>query len=314
MTNKIIRLRHIAIIVSVIILAIGMAVGTICHFLSNGFFNYGDEFAQYKSVEITTSVPEDLHGDIVQQIASDAVAPYGAYEISFSQGSSYTPNTVVCKFYMSASDEDIAKAVAAVQACFEENNFNDATVASYVNELPPEGRSQLMFLSIALASAVAFQAIYFAFRFKPGMALSALATQLVAVGLYASLLAITRCPVGLEAMAFALLTAVVTMLCNGIFFDKVKKSFKDEANAKADRLDLIADGAKATSKLNIAICAFIAVAVVIFGIFAIIALPTVSTLAPVAACLLSVISCVYAFGVVSPASYALINKIDRRKK
>ena len=45
--NKIIKLRHIALIITVVIIAIGMAVGTICHFVSNGFFNYGDEFASY---------------------------------------------------------------------------------------------------------------------------------------------------------------------------------------------------------------------------------------------------------------------------
>ena len=312
--NKIIKLRHIALIITVVIIAIGMAVGTICHFVSNGFFNYGDEFASYKSVTVTTSVPEDVSGNAAKSIAQDALSSLGAYEVSFSQGTGHTPNTVIYKFYTSVSDESLSSAVGALEQAFGEQGLEDATAVFNVNTSVPEGLHQLNFFAIAIASAVVFQAIYFAIRYKIGMALSSLGTQLAAVGVYASLLAITRCPVGLEAIAFAALTVVLTMICNAIFFDKVKKSFKDEANAKADRLDLIADGARTTAKLNAFVFTAAAIAAVIVAIFAIIASPAAITLAPFAVCLLSIIPCAFACAVFSPASYALIGVIDRRKK
>ena len=43
---------HLFIIISSLFIAIGMAVGTICHFCANGFFNYGGEFKSYNSVNI----------------------------------------------------------------------------------------------------------------------------------------------------------------------------------------------------------------------------------------------------------------------
>lgn len=310
--NKIVKLRHIAVIVSVLIIVIGMAVGTICHFISNGFFNYGGEFASYKSVEVTTSVVEDTSGDAAKQIASDALSSLGAYEVTFSQATGYVPNTVVYKFYNSVSDQSIANAVQAVKDAFSEKGMEDGTVASFVNDGYAEGIFQLNFAAIALASAVVFQAIYFAVRYKPGMALSALCSQLVVVGVYASLLAITRCPVGLEAIAFAALAVIVTMICNGISFDRIKKSYKDEANAKADRLDLISEGVGATAKLNAFVCAAVAVIAVVFAIFAFIASPTAATLLPFAVCLLSVVSCAFTFGVFTPSSYALMSGMDRR--
>ncbi|MDE7087212.1 MAG: hypothetical protein K2O67_03365, partial [Clostridia bacterium] len=50
---------HLFIIISVLFIAIGMAVGTICHFCANGFFNYGGEFASYTSVKVTYTVSEN---------------------------------------------------------------------------------------------------------------------------------------------------------------------------------------------------------------------------------------------------------------
>lgn len=312
--NKIIKLRHIALIITVVIIAIGMAVGTICHFVSNGFFNYGDEFASYKSVTVTTSVPEDVSGNAAKSIAQDALSSLGAYEVSFSQGTGHTPNTVIYKFYTSVSDESLSSAVGALEQAFGEQGLEDATAVFNVNTSVPEGLHQLNFFAIAIASAVVFQAIYFAIRYKIGMALSSLGTQLAAVGVYASLLAITRCPVGLEAIAFAALTVVITMICNGVLFDKIKKSYKDEANAKVENLALITESAQATWKTGAIICAAAVIAIVVFGIFAVIASPSAATLAPFAASIISVLAAAYASEVFAPATYSLINAMDRRVK
>lgn len=307
--NKIIKLRHIAVIISVIIIAIGMAVGTVCHIISDGFFNYGDEFASYTSVEVTTSAVEDTDGSAAKEIASEALSSYGAYEVTFSQATGLMPNTVTYKF---GGDVALGDALADIQAKFDERGMEDATVSSFVNDGVANGIFQLNFAAIALASAVVFQAIYFAIRLKPGMALSALCSQLVVVGLYASLLAITRCPVGLEAIAFAALAVVICMICNGISFDSVKKSFKNDANEKAENIGLVSDCFASTFRLNAFIVAAVAVAVVVFAVFAFIAMPAAVTLLPYAACLVSLVSCALTCGVFTPASYALMSGLDRR--
>ena len=312
--TKIVKLRHLAVIVSIVIIAIGMAVGTICHFVSNGFFNYGDEFASYKSVEVTTSIPEDVNGNVARQIASEELSGLGAYEVSFSEGTGTVPNTVVYKFSTSVSNDELSSAVEAIQSRFEDRGMEDSSVSYHLNEGVAGGIYQLNFAAIALASAVAFQAIYFAIRLKPGMALSAICSQLAAVGVYASLLAITRCPVGLEAIAFAALTVVITMICNGVLFDKIKKSYKDEANAKVENLALITESAQATWKTGAIICAAAVIAIVVFGIFAVIASPSAATLAPFAASIISVLAAAYASEVFAPATYSLINAMDRRVK
>lgn len=312
--TKIVNMRHLAVIVSVVIMAIGMAVGTICHFVSNGFFNYGDEFASYKSVEVTTSIPEDINGNIARQIASDELSWLNPYEVSFSAGTGTAPNTVIYKFSLSVSDSDLESAVSTIQERLASNGMEDGSVSAHLNEGVPEGLYQLSFAAIALASAVVFQAIYFAIRLKPGMALSAICSQLTTVGVYASLLAITRCSVGLEAIAFAALAVIVTMVCNGIFFGNLKRAFKDEANAKVDKYKLVADSAASTVKLNAFICIAAAAMVVIFAIFAMIASATFATLMPYISCLLAIAACAYVFCIFAPANYAMFCGLDRKRK
>ena len=310
--TKILKLRHIVLIVSVIIMAIGMAVGTVCHFVSNGFFNYGDEFSSYKSIEVTTSAVEDVNGNTLLEVANEELASLGAYEVSFSKSTGYLPNTVVYKLGTSVSDEAIDEAVAAVKAHFEGEGYEDFTVSSYFNEAKVNGIYVLNFTAIALSSAVVFQAIYFAIRFKPGMALAGLMSQVAAVGVYASLLAITRCPVGLEAIAFAAVAVVLNMILCGLFFDNVKKSYKDENNEKAETLQLIAAGGQSTAKVNLFVCIAAAAAAVILAVFALIAAPSFVTLAPFAAFLIAVISCAFAFALFTPSAYAVVSVIDRR--
>lgn len=314
MMNKIVNLRHIAVIVSVVIMAIGMAVGTICHFVSNGFFNYGDEFASYKSVEVTTSVPEDINGELLGTIAADELSSLGAYEVSFAEGSGIQPNTVIYKFPASASDSDLQAAVDSIIARFEERGLEDGSASLHSNTGVAGGIWQLNYAAIALASAVVIQAIYFAIRLKPGMALSAVLSQLAAVGVYASLLAITRCPVGLEAIALAAVLTVITMICNGIFFGKVKSLYKDESNAKADKLSLVATGAESTAKFGAFICIAFAAAAVIFAVFALIASPSIQTILPYVVCIIAAAACAYNFAVFAPANYAQLCGIDRRGK
>lgn len=311
MMNKILKMRHIALIVSVIIIAIGMAVGTVCHFVSNGFFNYGAEFASYKSIQITTSIPEDVSGNKAKKIAEDALSSLGAYEVHFSEGTATAPNTVTYYFPMSASDDELASAVEDIKAAFEQQKMEDASAGVLKQTAVPDGGWQLGLAAIAVSCAAFLQAVYFAFRYKPGMALSSLCSQAAVVGIYAALLAITRCPVGIQTADFAVIAVAVTMICNGVFFSSVKNAFKDESNVKTDKYELIAGSAASTAKVNIAVCVALAVAIVIFGVFALIAAPGAATLSAYLASLIAVVACAFTFGVFTPASYGLLSAIDK---
>ena len=54
MTNlKISAKMHIMIIVSAVIIALGIAVGCVCHFVADGYFNYSGEYKSYQSVTVS---------------------------------------------------------------------------------------------------------------------------------------------------------------------------------------------------------------------------------------------------------------------
>lgn len=312
--NKVLKLRHIAIIAAVVVIAIGMAVGTVCHFLAGGFFNYGDEFASYKSVEITTSIPEDVHGDTAKAVAEEALSGLGAYQASFSEGTGLVPNKVIYKFYSSASDADLNSAVERAVQLLADKGMEDGTAMLHVNEGFAGGSWQLALAGIALASAVVFQGVYFTLRYKLGMAIAALGTQVASVGLYAALLALTRCPVGLEAIAFTAVVVVVNMICSAIFFDKVKRSYKDDSNAKTATLELVTLGASASVKPAAVVCIAAAAVAVILGLFSFIAAPAAITLAPYGAALIAVVCSALAFAFICPASYGELCGMDRKLK
>ena len=54
MTNlKLCSKMHVMLIVSSVLIAVGIAVGLICQFVAGGYFNYGDDYKSYKSVEVS---------------------------------------------------------------------------------------------------------------------------------------------------------------------------------------------------------------------------------------------------------------------
>lgn len=312
--TKIIKMRHLAVIIGIVLIAIGMAVGTICHFVGGGFFSYGGEFASYKSVEVTAYNVGDNSGETLKNLAEDKLGSLGAYNVTFSEAQTNTPNTVVYKFSQSVSDEKLKEAANSLQSALDEAGLFNATVEVHFNQGVVGGLYLLKFAAIAIASAVAFQALYSLVRFKPGMALAALCSQIFVVGLYAALLAITRCPIGLEAIAFGIVAVVLNMICSSLFFDKVKKAYKEESKAKVSKLDLVTEGAQSTIKTNAFVCIAAVVAVVIFMIFAVVASPAWATLVPYGAAVFAIAACACAFGVFTPAVYSLFSAIDKRKK
>ena len=47
---------HILIIISSLIIAVGLAMGLVFEFVSDGYFNYGGEYESYKSVVVNYEI------------------------------------------------------------------------------------------------------------------------------------------------------------------------------------------------------------------------------------------------------------------
>jgi preprotein translocase subunit SecF len=169
--------RHLFIILSVVIIAIGMAVGTVCHFVSNGFFNYQSEFSSYKSVTVSYLAAEQTEDD-VKNICEQALSDLHPVEVSYSDVS--TGGEIVYKFSQDAETSALEKATEQINVKLSANGLS---VASFHEATTFVGGSRvLIYTSIALASAAVFQCLYFLLRYKLRAALSALATSVTSVG------------------------------------------------------------------------------------------------------------------------------------
>lgn len=302
---------HLFVIISVIVVAIGMAVGTICHFLAGGFFNYGGEFSNYKSIVITCSVAEDADGSKVKEISQNALSGIGYVEYSFSDEGSVS-NEFVYKFAYSTDTQKLEEATRAINSALSSNGLVDSVATLHEGVTEIGGKKVAIYASIALASVIAFQAIYVGLRYKWGMAIVALASQVNNLAIYAALLALTRIPVGIECVAYAALIFIVTAITSGIYFDKIRKALKQEVNAKVSISQLSDDAAHASYKTGAFICASAAIVCVISAIFAIIANPSFASLVPCVSALISVIACWYGYSMFTPALYGGISKLDKK--
>ena len=73
---KISSKMHLFIIISTVIVAIGLAVGLVCHFVANGFFNPGDNYSSYKAVKVLYSDLQ-ISSERVEEICEQAFADSG---------------------------------------------------------------------------------------------------------------------------------------------------------------------------------------------------------------------------------------------
>lgn len=304
---------HIFLIISILIIAIGMAIGTVFHFISDSFFNYGDEFTDYSSVTVTYLIAEQSEED-VDKVCTQSFGDLKPIEVNYAkdvQGSSVSEIT-----YKFSGNTDSAKLESVVKAINSKISTDDGlSVAAYHKAQTLVGGSKvLVFTAIALGSAVAFEVLYLAVRYrKLGMVLAALAAQVNNFGLYAALLAITRIPLGIEGVAFSALVVALTAIASCVFFDKVKFGLKDGSYNRATVGELIDGSAKSTYKINATLCAATAVAIIIVAVFAAIAYGSALTLAAYAVALIAVLACWYGFSLFTPAIYGGLAKLDVKK-
>lgn len=300
---------HLFIIISCLVIAIGMAVGTICHYVSNGFFNYGSEFASYKCVTVTYYTAEYRDADEIKPLCDEQLKGFKAYEVSTSD--TVLGGEIVYKFSPATSTSGLQSATDAItEALLAKVGENKLTTVSMHEATISEGGSRaITFASIAVASAVAFQFIYFIIRYKLRAACSALLASVHNLGVYAALLAITRLPLGAEAIAVGGAVVLLTIILTCILFDKTRRNFKSDKYAKTDRVEVIDASAIDVRKVTLfSLCALAAVALV-FGVFAAISSMYVGALAACAVMILGVIACCYGTVFFTPAVHSGVDAL-----
>ncbi|MGN1061191.1 MAG: hypothetical protein ACI4QN_05605 [Candidatus Coproplasma sp.] len=310
MTNlKVCKRLHVFIFISVLFIAIGMAIGTICHFVANGFFNYGGEFSSYKSISATYYYSEHKADTDFKAICKDAVSGISPIDVSYAV--SDIGEEIVYKFSVNTDNAKLQTAVDAINANFTGLESSAVLHEGFVNE---GGARNLVYAAIALASAAAFQFLYYILRYKLRAAFSALLACVHNLGVYAALLAVTRIPVGTEAVAIGAAVVVLTMILSGLLFDRTRKNFKNEKYVKANRVDVVETSASEVRIITVTTLAALAITAVVFGVFASISVAYIGAFAPAIVALLGVIACFYGSVFFAPAVHGAIDECCQRIK
>lgn len=304
---------HLFIIISVLFIAIGMAVGTICHFCANGFFNYGEEFSSYKCVTVTYYTSEYKDADAIRPVCDEALKGFNAYEVSY-----YSDNRmggeIVYKYSAGTDGEKLQSAVDALNVALDKNGSGLNVASLHEVSVNEGGARALTYAAIALASAAAFQFLYFIFRYKLRAAFSALLACVHNLGVFVAFAAITRIPVGAQFIAIGAAVVLLTMILTCVLFDRTRKNFKNEIYAKKERVEVVDTSACEVRTVSfIAVCA-VAVAVVVLGVFAAISQMWIGALAPYGLALLGLIACFYGALFFTPAVHGAIDGVCEKAK
>ena len=313
---------HLFIVITSIIIAIGIAVGIICHCVGGKYFNYGGDFASYKSVTVTYSDidfsgkqedPEKLIDDICLSSFDKAGISYYSVEYGEKSGG----DTITYKFVESTESSKLISAVETINESIA--SLKGDAVFSYAswNKVSAVYAGSTAFVrgGIVLASIVVFHFLYFLIRYRLTMAFAALLADAHNLALYLSLLAITRVPVTSAIMTFAIITVLITLIGTCVLFDKMRKNLKTDDKKSIEGTLIVDKTADETFLLNLVVPACIAaVAVVVFILMSISSLSPLAIMAPVFMALISCASCVYGTSMFVPAVYSRFKVIGDNYK
>ena len=301
--------------ISIAILVIGMVLGTIGHFVWNGFFNYGDEFAPYKSVVIRYSAAE-YNEETVKPIVDKAFEGLSGYSVSYTDALS--GGEIVYKFSKNADTDKLLEAAEKINAALNTIKGDDVAPlnVAYVREgnIGEGGARALVFASIATASAVGFAFLYYILRYKLRAACTALLACVHNLGIFVSLVALTRLPVGIELVTISAVIVFLTLLLCGVFFDKSRRNFKNEAYAKSERAEVIDISAQQSFKITAAALIAIAAVALVFGVFAAIAAMSISSFLIAPLVILGALACCYGMIFFVPSVYVKIDALCEKIK
>ena len=306
---------HLFIIISSLIIALGLAVGTVCHFVADGYFNYGSDWGSYKSVTVSYENVEFSSEETVTQICDKAFSDAGIKSFSRTFGDTSTGGEIVYKFVCSTDDTKLSNAVVLIKAAIDERGTESggitlSTASTHNAEALLVGGKALKMFAITLASVIAFHFVYFVIRYKLTMALAAVLADVHNLALFVSLLALIRVPVGTAMLVFALLTVLLTMIGTCVAFDRIRKNIKDENFVKLAVEEQVDRGFAESFVVNLFLpCCVAAVAVLLFVFTAISSLSLLAIISPAICALLMCAVCFYGTALFTPSVYSRFKKI-----
>lgn len=297
---------HILIIVSALVIAIGVAIGLVGQFALNGYFNYGSEYASYKSVVVDYAYIDYGDEEAVKEICDKAFDQAGVSYYTSTYGATNGGGELTFKFSNSVSTEKITAAKNSIQATLtggEASNLSGADFHEVTTKLG--GGKALTYCAIALASVMALHFLYLVIRYKLTMAFAGILADVHNLAIYVSLLAITRIPVGSAACTFAVITVLLTIIGTCFLFDKLRKNLKKEEFAKLEVNEQV-DTCTSASVCNVVTTSvFVAAAAAItLVLLAISALSLTVIITPVVLAVISAVSAVYGTLFFIPAVYS----------
>ncbi|MDE5729159.1 MAG: hypothetical protein K2I20_03180 [Clostridia bacterium] len=294
---------HLFIIVSSVLIALGIMVGVICHFVANGYFNYGGDWASYKEVTVSYAYVDYTDESEVIEICNKNFSDCGLKYQSLTTGKSSEGGEIVYTFSIAADDTQLSNAVVLIGAAF--NGAIQTSVSAHTQEALLGGALTIDRCCIALACIIVVHFLYFVIRYKFTMALAAVLADIHNLGIFLSLLSLTRIPVASSVLAFAALTLLITVIGTSLLFDRMRRNAKNEDLKKLSAFEHADLGANECLTLNLIIPACLAsVAALLFVLLSISSLSPVVILAPVFAALVSFISCAYGTVFFTPSVYS----------
>lgn len=324
MMTKLISKLRLFFVVSLLIIVLGMAVGTVCHFIAGGFYNYGGEYSSYKSVTVSYIWADVMGGKAedgesasvdVEAICLEAFETEGVKHYTKTVQSTGTGEEITFRFTTSVDSEALQNAVKTI-------NFEIVKQTAAYTEAPHSyamfgdeqaiagGEHVLARAAIALAVIVAIHLIYTVIRYKLCAMCAAFVADLHNIALFASLLALCRIPVTSSVLVFGVLVALVTVIGVTLTLDAIKRNLKDESNAKLSVEEITGLSANQTYKINIALAAFLVIAgALILALMAISTLSLVAVLSPALCAIVAFIVCCYGNVLFVPSVYPFIRNV-----
>lgn len=317
---------HLLIIISIAVIFIGALVGTICQFVANGFFNYSEEYSNYRTVTVKYentdfSAKGKEPAIIVRDICDGVFSEKGIKSYEVAVGDTKTGGTVIYKFTYSTDKDQLASAKEAINIKLAEIIKEESAVANNsafasVSETLLGGGKTIAMAAIAISACIVFHFVYFVIRYKFTMALGAILADLHNLALFLMLMALTRIPVGSSIATFAVITVVLTMVGTCFLFDRMRKNFKDEDLKKLTAFELVDKSADESFVTNTVMPACLAaVSVVAFVLLSISSLSPLAIISPVLCSFISFVSCAYGTAFFVPSVYSRFKLLgDRVKK
>ena len=311
---------HLLIIISSVVIALGLAVGIICQFVADGFFNYSDDYAIYKSVtvkyeDIDFSGSGEEPVEVIKDICDEAFKTAGVSSYVSTHGDTTTGGKIEYKFTTSTDVAKLSDAITAINAEIKsgvvgEDGIQFSYASYHSTESVLGGGKAITLAAITAATAIVFHFLYFVIRYKLTMALGALLADVHNIALYIALLALCRIPVGSAVATFGVLTVLLTIIGTCFLFDRMRKNCKDESLKKLTAFELADKSAVESLVINTIMPACLAaVSVVLFVLMAISSLSPLVVLSSVLCALVAFVSCAYGTAIFTPAVYSRFKKI-----